>query len=229
MLPRAIVVRGADDERVARVGAMEGADQEIATGLRCRVRGGRLERRALGERAGLDRAVDLVSRDLEVADSGRSSGVEEHEGAEDIGLDEIARRLDRSVDVRLSGEVDDRVDPIERGRDGIAVGDVPLDEVDAVAIDSVEVLPAAGIGELVEDPHRLARVVVEPQADVGRADEPGPSGHKDHWPAASSVPRPGAAGFATSSTRSRSARYAANPRRHSGRRRARWRSLPSTE
>ena len=36
-------------------------------------------------------------------------GLEQHEGAEHIGLDERVRRLDAAVDVRLGREVDDGV------------------------------------------------------------------------------------------------------------------------
>ena len=53
-------------------------------------------------------------------------GLEQHVGAEDVGLDELARRLDRAVDVRLGGEVDDRVAALDAVGDGVAVGDVRL-------------------------------------------------------------------------------------------------------
>ena len=53
-------------------------------------------------------------------------------GAEDVGLDELARRLDRAVDVRLGREVDERVAALDRPADGVGVGDVAFDQLAAL-------------------------------------------------------------------------------------------------
>src|SRR5918992_3025961 len=68
ILVRAVVVRAAADHRLEPVGVAVGGDEQVGAGLGRRVGGRRLERRLLGERALLDRAVDLVGRDLEVAE-----------------------------------------------------------------------------------------------------------------------------------------------------------------
>ena len=103
----------------------------------------------------LDRAVDLVGRDLEVADAGVAGRLEQDEGAEDVGLDELAGRLDRAVDVRLRGEVDERVAALDRRRDRVGVGDVADDQL--AALEPLEVLAPARVGELVEHAHLVAR------------------------------------------------------------------------
>ena len=156
---------------VGVVGVLEGADDEVAAGLRGRVGRGGIERRALGERALLDRAVDLVGGDLQVADAGVAGGLEQDEGAEDVGLDELAGGLDRAVDVRLGGEVDERVAALDRrGRPprGRRCRLRP-----ARSPRALEVLGPAGVGELVEHADLVAGVLLEPVADVGGADEAG--------------------------------------------------------
>ena len=84
-------------------------------------------------------------------------GLEQHEGAEDVRLDELARRLDRAVDVRLGGEVDDRIAALDGLGDPLDVGDVALDELDLVVGQPLEVLAAARVGQLVEDAERSHR------------------------------------------------------------------------
>jgi hypothetical protein len=56
--------------------------------------------------------------------------------------------------VRLGGEVDDRVAALDRRPGGVAVGDVGLDQLEAVIWEPFEVLAAAGVGELVDAPSR---------------------------------------------------------------------------
>ncbi len=53
------------------------------------------------------------------------------------------------------------------------------DQLAALVVEPVEVLAPAGVGELVEHAHAEVRMRLEPVADVGRADEPGPSGDED--------------------------------------------------
>ena len=79
--------------------------------------------------------------------------VEQHLRAEHVGEDELGRAEDRAVDVRLGGEVDDRVAAGGRARDGLRVGDVALVEL---VLDALEVRPVAGVGELVEHDDLLA-------------------------------------------------------------------------
>ena len=202
VLTRPVVVGGADDQRLGLVGLAVGADHHVAAGLRGRVGRGRVDRRALGERALVDRAVDLVGGDLEVADAGGARRFEQHVGPVDVGLDELSRGLDRAVDVGLGGEVDDRLAALDRGLDRLGVGDVGDDQLEPLGVEPLEVLLAPGVGELVEHPDPELGMGLEPVADVGGADEPGPPGDQHvHTPALAS----------------RADRYSLSPCRHSGR------------
>ena len=111
----------------------------------------------LAERADLDRAVDLVGRDVEEAlDAGLAGDVAQHVGAVAVRPHEGVRVLDRAVDVRLGGEVDDRVVPRQLGDDGVLVADVGVDEPAAAVVDQVgDVLAVAGVGQGVEDRDRV--------------------------------------------------------------------------
>src|SRR5207342_790333 len=81
---------------------------------------------------------------------------------------------DRAVDVRLGGQVDDRLAALSRAGDGLGIGDVP----DAkVAVDPVEVLPAARVGELVEHDDLVA--APDEALDEVAADETAAAGDED--------------------------------------------------
>ena len=102
-------------------------------------------------------------------------GLEQHVGAERVRGDERVGLGDRAVDVRLGGEVDDRVwsGRVDRGGDRRRVLDGAAQEAEGGLVDEiVEVLLAAGVGELVEHGHLVA-VLVHPLAREGRADEAG--------------------------------------------------------
>ena len=126
-LARAVVVRAVRRQRRQAVGVVPRADEMVGRGLRGRVRAVRRVRRRLAERriVGPKRAVDLVGRDVEEAEAlarlalGRARPVlaralEQPERADDVGLDERRRAVDRAVDVGLGGEVDDRARPVPR-------------------------------------------------------------------------------------------------------------------
>ena len=188
MLARPVVVGCADDQRLRSVGAREGGDEQVTARLGGGVRGGRVERRDLGRGALVEIAVHLVRGDLEVADARVAGGLEQDVGPVDVGGDELARRLDRAVDVGLGGEVDGRVATVDRPPDRVAVGDVCLDQFAALRRQAVEVLATPRVRELVEDTDAVLRICAEAQADVVRPDEPGAAG--DQQPHAASCPSP---------------------------------------
>ncbi len=97
--------------------------------------------------------------------------VEQHLGAEDVGHDELGGPADRAVDVRLRGEVHDRVAPHGGLLDGAMIGDVALVELVG---DPGEVLAIPGVGQLVEHDDLVLRL--HETADEVRADEPGAAG-----------------------------------------------------
>ena len=91
-------------------------------------------------------------------------GLQEHERAEHVGAHELGRAEDGAVDVRLRGEVHDRVDGPDLV-DLLADGDVSLPALHILG----EVGPVAGVGELVEDDDVLA--CRQHPLDEMRADE----------------------------------------------------------
>ena len=130
----------------------------------------------------------------EPADPGVERGLQQGLGAQDVGDDEVRGAGDRTVDVRLGGEVDDGVVAGHEVVDEVHVADVALDEAVARGVGHLgQVRQRAGVGELVQDgdlgPGRLRVGVGELPAHVVRADEPGRAGDKDlHgspllWPA----------------------------------------------
>ena len=92
--------------------------------------------------------------------------IQQHLRPEHVGEDELRRTENRPVDVRLGGEVDDRVAVLRRTGDGIRIGDVAVMKL---VLDAFEVGPAAGVGELVED-HDVLATIGEAPGEV-RPDE----------------------------------------------------------
>ena len=90
-----------------------------------------------------------------------------------VRLDELGGAEDRTVDVCLGGEVDDRLAPGGRLCDRVGVADVADDELDSCAL---EVRGVPGVRQLVEDDDLVA-LRREPLCKVG-ADEPGPAGNE---------------------------------------------------
>ena len=144
------------------------------------------ERRVLAGVALVDRAVDLVGRDLEEARSaGRDQArVEQDMDADDPGREERLRIEDRAIDVRFGGEVDDPVDRRDERRDDGRIGDVAAHEAETgghlrIVADRGEVGLVAGIGQLVEDRDPGPVAAGQDIADVARPDEPGAAGHEE--------------------------------------------------
>ena len=96
----AVVVRAAGDDDLLSVGVEMREREEVRGGFARGVGRGGLERRLLGEApARAERAIDFIGRDLhEAPDPVLARGVEEHRGADDIGVNEVLRRIDRAVD-----------------------------------------------------------------------------------------------------------------------------------
>ena len=100
--------------------------------------------------------------------------------AEDVGLDEVAGLHDGAVDVRLGGEVDDRLAALGRTRDGIGVADRAVHEAVALAVgDLGQVRGIAGVRERVEVDDLDVVVASEQAPHEMRADEPAAAGHED--------------------------------------------------
>ena len=174
VLVGAVVVGAVGDRGAEAVGAGPGADQHVGAGLGARVRRGRVIRRLLGElRRVVERqvAVDLVGGDVVVADAVLADGLQQAESALHVGAQERLGVGDGVVVVALCGVVHDGVvardDPVQQLR----VADVAHDELHAVRGQPGDVLGVAGVGQLVQDGHVDARVVVHDVVHEVAADE----------------------------------------------------------
>ena len=112
--------------------------------------------------------------------------------------------------MRLGGEVDDRVAPRGRSRDGLGVGDVADDELDARPR---EVRGVARVRQLVEH-HHVVAARDEPLHEM-RSDEAGSAGHEHAHPR-KGTGRPNRQRRCCGTSRSRRCRHARSPSRQCG-------------
>src|SRR5665213_2468195 len=193
-LPRAVVVRAVAGERRQAERVVIRAHEMIRRGLRRRIWAVRRIRGGFAEscRVGIQRAIDLVRRYVQeakpVARSGVFAappfldGIDQREGGDDVGVDERRRAMDRAIDMRLGGEVDDRARPVlrEESGDQRAVADVAVHEhVARVGRKAREVGGIAGVSQLVEIDHTLV-LRGQPVEDEIGADEARAAGDEDH-------------------------------------------------
>lgn len=174
VLVGAVVVGAVGDRGAQAVGAGPGAHEHVGAGLGRAVRRGRVVRRLLGElRRVVERqvAVDLVGRDVVVADSVFAHGLQQAEGALDVSAQEGLGVRDGVVVVALRGVVHDRVVARDDAVQQFGVADVAHDELHAVGGQAGDVLGVAGVGQLVQDGHVYARVVVHDVVHEVAADE----------------------------------------------------------
>ena len=174
VLVGAVVVGAVGDRGAKPVGAGPGAHEHVGARLGARVRRGRVVRRLLGELGGVVErqvAVDLVGGDVVVADAVLADGLQEAEGALDVGAQEGLGVGDGVVVVALCGVVHDGVvardDPVQQ----LGVADVAHDELHAVGGQARDVLGVAGVGQLVQDGHVHPGVVVDHVVHEVAADE----------------------------------------------------------
>lgn len=174
VLVGAVVVGAVGDRGAKAVGAGPGADQHVGAGLGRAVRRGRPVRRLLGELGRVVErqvAVDLVGGDVVVADAVLPHGLEQAEGALDVGAQERLRVGDGVVVVGLGGVVHDRVVARDDAVQQLRVADVAHDELHAVGGQPGDVLGVAGVGQLVQDGDVDVGVVVHHVVHEVAADE----------------------------------------------------------
>ena len=119
----------------------------------------------------------VARRRFETTDE-RPRRLEQHEGADDVGVDERPRAVNRSIDVRLRREVEHRGRPVFREDPGhrLDVRDVGLHEGDPRTPERrLQIAQAAGVGQLVENDETIGGMVEGVLDKVG-ADEAGSSG-----------------------------------------------------
>lgn len=174
VLVGAVVVGAVGDRGAQAVGAGPCANEHVGGSLGRAVRRGRLVGRLLGElRRVVERqvAVDLVGGDVVVADAVLPHGLQQAEGALDVGAQERLRVGDGVVVVALGGVVDDRVVAGNQPVQQLRVADVAHDELHAVGGQPGDVLGVAGVGQLVQDGHVHLGVVLHHVVHEVAADE----------------------------------------------------------
>lgn len=182
VLVGAVVVGAVGDRGAKPVGARPGAHEHVGGRLGRAVRRARAVGRLLGELGRVVErqvAVDLVGGDVVVADAVLADGLQQAEGALDVGAQERLRVRDGVVVVALGGVVHDGVvardDPVQQLR----VADVAHDELHAVRRQPGDVLGVAGVGQLVQDGdvhpgvvlHHVVHEVAADEAAASRDDD----------------------------------------------------------
>ncbi len=174
VLVGAVVVGAVGDRGAKPVGAGPCAHEHVGGRLGARVRRGRVVRRLLGELGGVVQrqvAVDLVGGDVVVADAVFADGLQQAEGALDVGAQEGLGVRDGVVVVGLRGVVHDGVVARDEPVQQPGVADVAHDELHAVGGQPRDVLGVAGVGQLVQDGHVHPGVVVHHVVHEVAADE----------------------------------------------------------
>lgn len=174
VLVGSVVVGAVGDRGAQAVGAGPGAHEHVGGRLGARVRAARVIRRLLGElRRVVERqvAVDLVGGDVVVADAVFPYGLQQAEGALDVGAQEGLRVGDGVVVVALGCAVDDGVVAGDQPVQQLRVADVAHDELHAVGGQPGDVLGVAGVGQLVQDGDVDVGVVVHHVVHEVAADE----------------------------------------------------------
>ena len=181
-----VIVRAIAGRRLQPVGVVVGAHQMIGASLGRGIR--RIWRVGRGLAEGRvvrpQRTVYLVGRDVVEAvglaralvEPGILGRLQQAVRADDVGGHERVRTRDRSVDMALGGEVDDRVDvpAVDQFGDEIGVADVADDELHAVQ--PVEIGAVARIGQRVEHDDAVLGMGLAPMMHEVRADEAGAAG-----------------------------------------------------
>ena len=174
VLVGAVVVGAVGDRGAQAVGAGPGAHEHVGGRLGRAVRGARVVGRLLGELGGVVErkvAVDLVGGDVVVADAVFPDGLQQAEGALDVGAQEGLRVGDGVVVVGLRGVVHDGVVARHQPVQQLGVADVAHDELHAVGRQPGDVLGVAGVGQLVQNGDVHLGVVVHDVVHEVAADE----------------------------------------------------------
>ena len=174
VLVGAVVVGAVGDRGSQAVGAGPGAHEHVGARLGRAVRRRGLIGRLLGELGGVVErqvAVDLVGGHVVVADAEFADGLQQAEGALDVGAQERLGVRDGVVVVALGGVVHDGIVAGDQLVEQSGIADVAHDELHAVGGQARDVLGVAGVGQLVQDGDVDVRVVVHDVVHEVAADE----------------------------------------------------------
>ena len=185
----AIVVRAVRREDGKPVRMKVGPNEVIGRGLRRRVRRVRRVARLFGEQARRpERSEYLVGRDVHEAEGllvgpferpvKVPRGIEHFEGARHVGANELARPVDRAVDVRLGSEVEHRrwAKARKERANEVAIADVAVNElVSRRTRDGREIVEISRVRQSVENDDRSVAVLPTEVMDEVGANEAGAS------------------------------------------------------
>ena len=107
--------------------------------------------------------------------------LQQHEGADDIGLQKLAGTVDRAIDMAFGREMHDHVglEPLEGILHGRGIGDIGADELVArIVLDRRERGEIAGIGQFVDHQH-IVIGVGDQMAHDRRADKARAAGDQE--------------------------------------------------
>ena len=110
--------------------------------------------------------------------------IEQHARANDIGVDEILRRINAAIDVRLGGEVHNRIKGVlahERIH-LVGIGNIGLEKLVTFAVllrHSVEVGEVAGVSQDIHVADQCRIVMLQNVANKVAPDESTATGYKD--------------------------------------------------
>ena len=182
VLVGAVVVGAVGDGCANAVRAVPGADEQVARGLGGAVRARRLVGVIRAEAARLierEVTVDLVGRDVVVADAVLARRLEETVSTDYVRLDKGLGVLDAIVVVGLRGVVHDSIVTGDQFIEELLVAHVTNDQIDASLGKAFDVLGVARIRELVEHRHVALRVIARHPAHEVAADEAAATGDDD--------------------------------------------------
>ena len=131
----------------------------------------------------------------EALDAVAARALEQGEDAINVGLDEGARVLQRAVNVRLGGEVDDGVAAGHRGVDSAGVADVAVHKAVAL-LEAADVIEVAGVGKRVEVDNLVLGVRGQHVVHECAADEAGATRNENAFHRDNSTLRLAAGSFA---------------------------------
>jgi hypothetical protein len=167
-LIRTVIVRAARDHDLLVERLERRKSEQIRRRLARRIRRTRIQRRGLRELPRRpERAVHFVRRDLdEPLHAMLARRFEEHLGADDVGVNEIRRIGNAAVDMRLGGEVHDRVElvPGKDRLDRLAIGNVLLKKLVSLRMllgDTGKVRRVTRVAEHIHVRDELRLVVLE--------------------------------------------------------------------
>ncbi|MNV65932.1 hypothetical protein D3C71_1586560 [compost metagenome] len=113
-----------------------------------------------------ERSAFVVGQSVPV----RAHGFQQLEGADNVGLDEFARAVDRAVHMRFGGEVEDGARFVlgEQAADEFKVADVALHElVRGIAFQRRKVVGIARVGELIQRHDGFAAFLEPIEYEIG--------------------------------------------------------------